>query len=169
MLLKSLVITVFLSYLCTFHFSQAWIITRAIDAQKALIEREEALLEQAKVAVKDRTDSALNTVKEGLMNVGEQILYYVSFPVRLGDQVRQGSRGMINNARSMLQQYIVTSLAPRFTETGRSLNDTSNMPLLRINESPEESSDSLTTDNISTNVPSDGSLHEITSNDAETV
>ncbi|XP_058834241.1 uncharacterized protein LOC131691679 [Topomyia yanbarensis] len=135
MLYRTLVLTLILSYLCTFNLSHGWIITRAIDAQKALIAREEALFEQAKTAVKDRTDNAVNSVKEGLLNVAEQIHYYVTFPVRLGDQVMQRSRGMLDNARTIVRHYISTNPIPQSTGTDRGWQEKNNATILqRIQE-----------------------------------
>ncbi|XP_065085779.1 uncharacterized protein LOC135707810 [Ochlerotatus camptorhynchus] len=77
-----------------------------IDAQKAVIAREEALLKQAHHAVKDRIDEAFDSAHKTLLNVVQQMHYYITYPLRAGNGMIEQSRSMLSNATSSLSGYL---------------------------------------------------------------
>ncbi|XP_055611404.1 uncharacterized protein LOC129758012 [Uranotaenia lowii] len=81
------------------------IITRTIEAQKALIAREEALLEQTKAAVKDAVDGAVDVTRETLANVAEHAINIATFPVRVGSRVIDRSKDLVYNTTQKLWEY----------------------------------------------------------------
>ncbi|XP_055536878.1 uncharacterized protein LOC129725286 [Wyeomyia smithii] len=168
MIFKSIVLTILISSSYRFQMSNGWLITRAIDAQKALIAHEEALVDQARTAIKERTDSALNSAKESLMNVAEQINYYVTFPLRISDQVVQQSRGMLSDARSKLLQYISIprSLHPKPMELNSNEELLNNITFLeRIQQQIEDVPGLTIVPNSSPNTTMDETLHDGNAND----
>lgn len=77
-----------------------------IDAQKAVIAREEALLKQAQHAVKDRIDEAFDSAHKALLNVVHQVHYFLSYPFRAGNEMIEQSRSILSNATTSLSGFL---------------------------------------------------------------
>ncbi|XP_035789964.1 uncharacterized protein LOC118465656 [Anopheles albimanus] len=66
--------------------SKAAILTRAIEAQKTLVEREEQLLAQAKDQLYQTAQNALDTSRDAVMSAAEQMRYTLLSPWRMASE-----------------------------------------------------------------------------------
>uniref|UniRef100_A0A182MKG0 Uncharacterized protein n=1 Tax=Anopheles culicifacies TaxID=139723 RepID=A0A182MKG0_9DIPT len=81
-----LVLLVFVSIVATQYGARAAILTRAIEAQKSLVEREEQALQEAKDQVYRTAQNALDVSRDAVSNVAEQLRYVVTYPWRVASE-----------------------------------------------------------------------------------
>ncbi|KAL1395408.1 hypothetical protein pipiens_011282 [Culex pipiens pipiens] len=102
---------------CIFHASHGSIINRAIEAQKALIEREEAFVEDTRNAIRDRTDRAMESARQLLLSTAERMIQIATYPIRYGGQLAGQSRQLLSSARERLLSFNPVAF---FTDPGTS-------------------------------------------------
>ncbi|XP_061504928.1 uncharacterized protein LOC133391945 [Anopheles gambiae] len=66
--------------------ARAAILTRAIEAQKTLVEREEQALQEAKDQVYRTAQNAMDVSRDAMSNVAEQLRYAVGYPWRVASE-----------------------------------------------------------------------------------
>ncbi|XP_053674340.1 uncharacterized protein LOC128724643 [Anopheles nili] len=66
--------------------ARAAILTRAIEAQKSLVEREEQALQEAKDQMYRTAQNALDASRGAVSNVAEQLRYAVMYPLRVANE-----------------------------------------------------------------------------------
>uniref|UniRef100_A0A182SNA0 Uncharacterized protein n=1 Tax=Anopheles maculatus TaxID=74869 RepID=A0A182SNA0_9DIPT len=81
-----LVALVLVSLLGAQYGARAAILTRAIEAQKSLVEREEQALQEAKDQVYRTAQNAMDVSRDAVSNVADQLRYVVSYPWRVASE-----------------------------------------------------------------------------------
>uniref|UniRef100_A0A182PPB2 Uncharacterized protein n=1 Tax=Anopheles epiroticus TaxID=199890 RepID=A0A182PPB2_9DIPT len=66
--------------------ARAAILTRAIEAQKTLVEREEQALQEAKDQVYRTAQNAMDVSRDAMSNVADQLRYVVGYPWRVASE-----------------------------------------------------------------------------------
>ncbi|XP_058123136.1 uncharacterized protein LOC131294176 [Anopheles ziemanni] len=66
--------------------AQAAILTRAIEAQKSLVEREEQMLDQAKQQIQQKAQDAYDVSRGAVSSVADQLRYVVMYPWRMANE-----------------------------------------------------------------------------------
>ncbi|XP_050098449.1 uncharacterized protein LOC126579154 [Anopheles aquasalis] len=83
---RSLLVVLAVVALIGVQHSKAAILTRAIEAQKSLVEREEQLLAQAKDQLYQTAQNALDTSRDAVMSAAEQMRYTLLSPWRMASE-----------------------------------------------------------------------------------
>uniref|UniRef100_A0A182WI11 Uncharacterized protein n=1 Tax=Anopheles minimus TaxID=112268 RepID=A0A182WI11_9DIPT len=81
-----LVLLVLVSIVAEQYGTRAAILTRAIEAQKSLVEREEQVLQEAKDQVYRTAQNALDVSRGAVSNVADQLRYVVTYPWRVASE-----------------------------------------------------------------------------------
>ncbi|XP_052898432.1 uncharacterized protein LOC128305152 [Anopheles moucheti] len=81
-----LVLLVLVSIVATQYGTRAAILTRAIEAQKSLVEREEQVLQDAKDQVYRTAQNAIDVSRDAVSNVADQLRYVVTYPLRVASE-----------------------------------------------------------------------------------
>ncbi|XP_058066164.1 uncharacterized protein LOC131215784 [Anopheles bellator] len=126
----------------------AAILTRAIEAQKTLVEREEQLLGQAKEEMYRRAQNALETSRDAVSSVADQVRYTLLSPWRVASEALERPK--------LYAKYLLSKSFPKPADEAApavvDLNDSeasssfgqlmSNVPVVRLffNEASTESS-----------------------------
>ncbi|KFB44512.1 hypothetical protein ZHAS_00012389 [Anopheles sinensis] len=84
--------------------AQAAILTRAIEAQKSLVEREEQMLEQAKQQVHQKAQDAYEVSRGAVSNVADQLRYVVMYPWRMANEALEKPK--------MYAKYLLSKVPP---------------------------------------------------------
>uniref|UniRef100_A0A182K704 Uncharacterized protein n=1 Tax=Anopheles christyi TaxID=43041 RepID=A0A182K704_9DIPT len=81
-----LVLLVTVSIIGAQYGTRAAILTRAIEAQKSLVEREEQALQEAKDQVYRTAQTAMDVSRDAMSNVADQLRYVVGYPWRMASE-----------------------------------------------------------------------------------
>uniref|UniRef100_A0A182NMH9 Uncharacterized protein n=1 Tax=Anopheles dirus TaxID=7168 RepID=A0A182NMH9_9DIPT len=96
--------------------TQCAILTRAIEAQKSLVEREEQALQEAKDQVLRTAQNAVDVSRDAVSNVAEQFKYAVMYPWRRASEALEKpklyAKYMLYKASNALTAGDATSPAP---------------------------------------------------------
>ncbi|XP_035908030.1 uncharacterized protein LOC118510386 [Anopheles stephensi] len=111
-----LVALVLVSILGTQYGARAAILTRAIEAQKSLVEREEQALQEAKDQVYRTAQNAMDVSRDAVSNVAEQLRYVVGYPWRVASEALEKpklyAKYMLYKASNALNAEPVTTSVP---------------------------------------------------------
>ncbi|XP_049541473.1 uncharacterized protein LOC125954866 [Anopheles darlingi] len=142
-----LLVVLLLVALIGVQYGKAAILTRAIEAQKSLVEREEQLLAQAKDQLYQTAQNAIDTSRDAVMSAAEQMRYTLLSPWRMASEALERPK--------LYAKYLLSkSFAKPADESGPSavvdLNDSeaamtlpqliSNLPVVRlfVNDAPTD-------------------------------
>ncbi|XP_053666108.1 uncharacterized protein LOC128715252 [Anopheles marshallii] len=101
-----LVLLVLVSIVATQYGTRAAILTRAIEAQKSLVEREEQVLQEAKDQVYRTAQNAIDVSRDAVSNVADQLRYVVTYPWRVASEALEKpklyAKYMLNKASNAM-------------------------------------------------------------------
>ncbi|XP_049297547.1 uncharacterized protein LOC125771198 [Anopheles funestus] len=111
-----LVLLVLVSTIATQYGARAAILTRAIEAQKSLVEREEQVLQEAKDQVYRTAQNAIDVSRDAVSNVADQLRYVVTYPWRVANEALEKpklyAKYMLYKATSAINGEVETTPVP---------------------------------------------------------
>uniref|UniRef100_A0AAG5DBX2 Uncharacterized protein n=1 Tax=Anopheles atroparvus TaxID=41427 RepID=A0AAG5DBX2_ANOAO len=118
---------------------QAAILTRAIEAQKSLVEREEQMLDQAKQTVQQKAQEAYDVSRDAVTSVADQLRYVVMYPWRMANEAMEKpklyAKYLLSKVPPLLSSEVTTPPPasvelPEDTETVEPVSESNRLPLL---------------------------------------